>query len=639
MTTSRMRRRLAVSFPAALAVMTVLASIPTLSAAADVAAPAAAPAAAPTAAPVAAPAAAPTPAPVAAPAAAPTPAPVAAPAAAPTPAPVAAPAAVPTPAPVAAPAAAKAVVPADASKVIVSKLNGIVLLGEPKAVDKDGAFGVTGVQVRGIPLLEQSDIKAKLGGFIGQPLTQAVRTQIVDEIVGYYRGQGHAVVDVSTPPQDITAGVLQILVVEGSVGAVRVEGARWFDSKRLAEQVRLKPGDALKSDGLLADLDWINRNPFRQVDLVYAKGSELGKTDVVLRTTEHFPLRVYGGYEDSGTPLTGMDRMLYGVNWGNVFGRDGMVNYQYMSSLNSKWTRAHSGSYTQPLPWRHTLTLFGSYADTQADMPVPFTMKGYSWQTSLRYEAPLPNLGSYRHAAVVGLDFKRYNNTLAFGEFPVSGGSPVDTMQWHAGYNASMRDPWGESTARASMFYSPGGMTSNDRRADYVGSRTGTTPDYLYGKLELNRTTGLPFNFMLVNLLTFQIADARLLAGEQLGFGGYDTIRGYDTRVANGDDGYIISTELRTPPMGLLKFSHINKVKDVPDRLQFLYFLDYGRAINRDPQQGELRSTQLLGTGAGLRYSIASYLTVRSDYGWQLLDAETSRRVASRWQLGAVLSY
>ena len=576
MTTSDMRRRLVVSLPIALAVMTALAAIPTLSAAADVAAP--------------------------------------------------------TPVPAAAPAA-------DTNKVIVSKLNGIVLLGEPKAVDKDGAFGVTGVQVRGVPLLEEGDIKSMLGGFIGQPLTQAARTQIVDEVVRYYRGQGHSVVDVSTPPQDITAGVLQILVVEGSVGTVRVEGSRWFDSKRLAEQIRLKPGEALKSDGLLADLDWINRNPFRQVDLVYAKGAELGKTDVVLRTTERFPLRVYGGYEDSGTPMTGMDRMLYGVNWGNVLGRDGMINYQYMSSLNSKWSRAHSGSYTQPLPWRHTLTLFGSYADTQADMPAPFTMKGYSWQTSLRYEVPLPSLKSYRHAAVAGFDFKRYNNTLAFGGIGVFGGKPVDTAEWFLGYNSSLRDPFGESTARASMVYSPGSLTSNNNKADYEGSRTGATPDYLYGKLELNRTTGLPFNFMLVNLLTFQISDARLLGGEQIGFGGYDTIRGYDTRVVNGDDGYIISTELRAPPMGLLKLSHINKIKDVPDKLQFLGFLDYGRALNRDAQQGEKRSTQLVGTGAGLRYSIAPHLSVRSDYGWQLKNVETDRRVASRWYLGAVLSY
>jgi len=596
MTTSDMRRRLAVSFPVALAVMTALASIPALSAAADVTAPAAAPAAAP----------------------------------------VVAPAAVP--------AVASATAPAHVSAPIVAKLNGIVLLGEPAAVAKDGAFGVSGVQVRGVPFLEQGDLKGKLGGFIGKPLTQAGRAKIVEEVVRYYRDQGHSVVDVTTPPQDITAGVLQVLVVEGSVGEVRVEGARWFDSKRLAEQVRLKPGEAIKSDGLLQDLDWINRNPFRQVDLVYAKGSELGKTDLVLRTTERFPLRVYGGYENSGTPLTGLDRMLYGVNWGNVLGRDGMINYQYMSSLNSKWSRAHSGSYTQPLPWRHTLTLFGSYADTQADMPEPFTMKGYSWQTSLRYEVTLPTLGSYKQSAQAGFDFKRYTNTLAFGGVAVFGtglvGSPVDTAQWLLGYNASLRDPFGESTARASLVYSPGGMTSNNNKAQYFGSRTNAMPDYVYAKLELNRTTGLPFDFMLVSLLTFQAADARLLAGEQIGFGGYDTIRGYDTRVVNSDEGFIISNELRTPPMGLLKFSHINKVKDVPDKLQFLGFADFGRAINRDAQaNGENAYTSLLGTGAGLRYSIAQYLTVRSDYGWQILNAEVTRRVASRWSIGAVLSY
>jgi hemolysin activation/secretion protein len=92
--------------------------------------------------------------------------------------------------------------------------------------------------------------------------------------------------------------------------------------------------------------------------------------------------------------------------------------------------------------------------------------------------------------------------------------------------------------------------------------------------------------------------------------------------------------------MGLLKYTGLSKVKDVPDKLQFLYFLDYGRAIDRTILPGENTSVELLGTGPGLRYSIAPYLTVRSDYGWQLTDADqTSRRVASRWHIGAVLSY
>jgi len=94
-----------------------------------------------------------------------------------------------------------------------------------------------------------------------------------------------------------------------------------------------------------------------------------------------------------------------------------MFNYQYMFSPESKYFRAHSGSFTQPLPWRHTLTLFAAYADTVGRLPEPFTLGGFSWQTGVRYEIPLPHfsLGDYNHSLVAGFDFKRANTNLAFG--------------------------------------------------------------------------------------------------------------------------------------------------------------------------------------------------------------------------------
>ena len=120
-------------------------------------------------------------------------------------------------------------------------------------------------------------------------------------------------------PHEITGGVLQVLVRSGRVGRIRVQGSRWFAPRYVAGELHARPGQDVDARQLGNDLDWINRNPFRQVDLVYAKGSELGKTDLVLREVDHFPLRVYGGYEDSGTPVTGNNRLLAGINFDKVF--------------------------------------------------------------------------------------------------------------------------------------------------------------------------------------------------------------------------------------------------------------------------------------------------------------------------------
>src|SRR5207249_1083876 len=154
-----------------------------------------------------------------------------------------------------------------------------------------------------------------------------------------------------------------------------------------------------------------------------------------------------------------------------------------------------------------------------------------------------------------------------------------------------------------------------------------------------------PFDFTFVNMLTFEWSDRNLLASDQLGFGGYTTLRGFDTRVYNADHGYIISSELRTPPASLLGLSGWQKAKTFAamaggDRFQFLGFVDFGAGGNRRRLPGEPVETKLLSAGPGLRYAVGPYLAVRADYGWQVINqAQTNRKFTARSHLGVTLSF
>src|SRR5438876_2769650 len=185
---------------------------------------------------------------------------------------------------------------------------------------------------------------------------------------------------------------------------VENEGKVWFKDELIRSQVRLKPGDQVDSKKLLADLDWLNRNPFRQVDVRFEQGKQLGQSDVILRVEDRVPFRVYGGYEDSGTRFTGSERLLAGFNWGNAFGVDNQLNYQYTTDTEFRFVKAHSFSYLAPLPWRHTLTLLGSYVDGKAQFfkGSPTTATGRSYQGSLRYSVPLPPIQKYQHYVSAG---------------------------------------------------------------------------------------------------------------------------------------------------------------------------------------------------------------------------------------------
>ena len=50
-------------------------------------------------------------------------------------------------------------------------------------------------------------------------------------------------------------------------------------------------------------------------------------------------------------------------------------------------------------------------------------------------------------------------------------------------------------------------------------------------------------------------------------------------------------------------------------------------------------SYSLSSAGVGLRYSFATYLSLRADYGWQLKDSPVGSQGDSRGHVGVVVSY
>ena len=123
---------------------------------------------------------------------------------------------------------------------------------------------------------------------------------------------------------------------------------------------------------------------------------------------------------------------------------------------------------------------------------------------------------------------------------------------------------------------------------------------------------------------------------EQLGFGGYDSVRGYDEREVNGDEGFLFSTEVRTPTIGI---GDLCGFPAFQDQLQFLAFWDYGAANNHTLLPGEASETPLSSVGFGIRYTINTYLSLRYDYGFQLLHTGFDNDHDSRSDLGIVVSY
>ena len=460
--------------------------------------------------------------------------------------------------------------------------------------------------------------------------------ELTRAIVAYYRAHDRPVVNVYVPEQSITSGYVQIVAVESHVEKVDATGALWFSNQNLRDEITLRPEDPISGNTLREDLNWINRNPFLQSDILMAPGNAPGTTDLLLRTQDHFPLRVYAGYEDSGNQFTGENRILTGFNYGNLFGVGQQVSFQFTSGEDVNKFYAHSGTYIVPLPWRHELTFFGSYAATNANLGSGINSGGVNWQVSARYEVPLPGTAQFSESVTGGFDFKRSNNSLAFGVLSLSNNN-TDVDQFVLGYQASYLDEYGSTAVSATGFWSPGGITSYNDTPDFVMQRAGARNDYIYEQFTINRVTRLPFDFSWTVRGEIQESNANLLPSEQLGLGGYQTVRGYDEREVNGDSGFLVSTEVATPPVSIAEALGFPKIKD---QLQFLGFVDYGGTSLHTVTPADTNpNTNLLGVGPGLRYVITPYVSLRFDYGFQLIDTGFDNRHNSRAHLGVLVSY
>lgn len=524
--------------------------------------------------------------------------------------------------------------------VLLASLKGLAFVTSAEEAKQTGE--VAGVVADDeLPLLSTSAFREKVAfNYIGKPVTLASIHALNRDVVAFFKSKGRPVVDVIVPEQDITNGTLRLIVLQGRLGEVTVQGNRYFSSELLTAKLSLAEGDTLDTEQVLTDLNWLNQNPFRRVGLVYKRGAEVGETDIILQVEDRRPVRFYAGYEDSGTDATGNNRWFAGVNWGNAFGLDHQMNYQFTMGDHTSDFYAHSGSYMIPLAWRHTLTFYAAYANSSAEVVAGLIdAEGESYSVGFRYAIPLRSTQSLNHEVFFGYDYKFSQNALILLGI-VDPAKKTEISQFNLGYAASLRDRLGGTSLTTTLFFSPGQMTPRNGDAEFIAVSPGSSADYYYGRATLERLTRLPADFSLIASVTGQVSSDNLLVSEQLGAGGYATVRGYDERVANAEQGVMSRVELRTPALSLREMFNISMPSD---QLQVLAFWDYAALYRRDTAALDPLmpgSYSLSSVGVGLRYSIATNLSLRFDYGWQLLDdSDVGGEGNSRGHVGVVLSY
>jgi hemolysin activation/secretion protein len=525
---------------------------------------------------------------------------------------------------------------------ILERLLGLRLVDTPAKIARDGAHE-TGVTLSGLAVLNHGTFLQHLkDAYIGRPLTQEAMMQISADIQNWYRSEDRPFVQVSFPEQDISTGVVQVLVTEYRRGRVTAEGNKWFADSLLTSRISAVPGEPIYASQLSEDLVFLNQNPFRQTAATVELDKVSGQANIVLHTDDRFPVRAYATYDNEGVPSTGVNRYGLGLLWGNAFNLDQQLSYQFTSS-DDFWGRpgriavepggaslaAHSVSDLIPLPWRDTLIIFGLYEQDRPPLGNTFSEVGISWQASARYDAKFAPLWGIQTELQGGFDFKHTNNDFAFFGFSISK-SATEIAQFPILLTATLADGWGQTQLSNLAVLSPGRLSADNNDDAFQPSFThfgtpGARARYAYDDVTFSRINRLPFDFTAILHGQAQISTSNLLPSEQLDAGGVDSVRGYDERTAEGSLGWQATAEVRTPSFGPLdRFAGAG----VGDALQFDAFWDGAYVRNNQIAAGP--PATLDSVGCGVHYTLSRFIDLRLENGWQLRKAPGQTRRSSR---------
>ena len=483
---------------------------------------------------------------------------------------------------------------------------------EPAADAGGPRFAINRFEVEGNTLLKPAEIEAATAGLTGERKNFGDIQRALEVLEEVYRKRGFGVVQVLLPEQDITRGVVRLRVIEARIGKISVEGNRFYDETNVRRSMpELVAGATPNSIRIAQNLQLLAENPSKQTTVLLKSGANDREIDAAIKVTDERPYKFVVTADNSGSVETGRFRTGFAVQHANLFNRDHVGNLQYVTSPeNPNKVSIYGAGYRIPLYAQNaSIDVFGGYSDVSSGTLLGlFNVSGSGTILGAKYNWHLPKFGEYEHRVSAGLDYRAFkNNVTLIG----TGAGQVPDITIHPfslTYNGLLRmsnSEAGFNVSYARNFFH-GGNDGAD--SDFKLSRAGSTADYRIWRVGANYTRVFAQDWQFRTVLTGQYSDDALVSGEQFGYGGPDSVRGFGVREIANDKGYAAQVEVYTPDLGA-KFNW-------PDvKMRLLGFYDFGMTGRNSLQPGDLsKGAGGASVGVGARMGYGKYLTMRLDW-------------------------
>jgi hemolysin activation/secretion protein len=460
--------------------------------------------------------------------------------------------------------------------------------------------------IEGNTLLEAELLERTVAPYKGRDLTLPEIKECAKALTTLYQMRGYYLVKAIVPVQDFKTTTVRLLITEGKLGELKVEGNNAYSTQYLKDYFQGSFGEDgnFRSDLFTRTTMLLNEQPDLNLKATLMPGSKPGTTDIILKAKEDHQFHVALDYNNYGTAASGEHRAGVNLEYSSLLFEGDQLLARGVLGFPSKENLFTQIQYQAPLDMDGTgINLSysnGAFAVSQglgAILDVRGSADIYTIGFSKALDRELDfssNLGlSFSHKDVRN---DLFGGLLPFSRDTYSTGRLTYQCQWRAPENMTFLN------ATATFGLGQSG-TPSSRLGASAGSRF---------NLNLARIQHITPELNLVLLGAGQYATNPLFVAEQYAIGGPDTVRGFQQAQLLGDNAYQASAELRYSP-----------IEGEPDLFQLVFFLDHGGVSLKRPQPGDLPfGSSLTGTGFGFRYAITPGSNLRVDLGFPLTPVQ-----------------
>ena len=416
---------------------------------------------------------------------------------------------------------------------------------EKSVVPKDVSeldFLVLRIQVNGVTYFSKEEVRTLFAPLEGQRIRLETLREQADRLQGLYATQGFLLTRVIIPPQKIEGGVVTIEVVEGYIDDIVLDdetspGAA-LAQNALADLRNQRPLDIRELD---SELLILNDTPGLAVKTLLRPGSNLGAATMAVSTAK-VPNQGFANVSNTGSNAIGPALYSIGYTLNSPLNRPGSFDLSVsVAGRSLTELQAVSARYAMPIGFKGVILYLGGLAARAkpGGEAAALGVSSASYSLEARLRTPLYRSRSSALYLETALLFARTRVTALGAEITRD---KIASSQ--IGLRGHHQSPLGQTTAQILVNAALPAIGVLDEKTPNP-SIPGFDPNFSKVSWQFDHVFPLNTAASFLTRVVGQWTDDRLLAGEQVAFGGPLLGRGYAPSVLTGDKGVGVLGEMR----------------------------------------------------------------------------------------------